>query len=92
MRKEGRIVYTDYPADYRHYNRTLITTLVNRSRREFFDAFRRFATQTYSLPKALRRAWRTFRHSRDFKTALLVYGMNRSLYHRFSKGLEAPAD
>jgi len=90
MRKEGRLVYTDYPADYRHYNRTLITTLANCSRREFFDAFQRFAVRTYSLPKSLKRAWRTFRHSRDVRTALLVYGMNRSLCHRFSKGLEAP--
>ncbi len=84
LRREGRLLYTDFPADYARYD---LRTAVFRPRRmtpEQLEEGLVWASQAISrLPVLLQRAGRTWRDTGDPVSALLALQWNRTgLYRR----------
>lgn len=90
LTQQNRLLYTNYPEDWAKFNTTLVVALRDQSHEVFFEKFRRFTRSSYTMSKILKRAFRTFCHSRSLQKSLLVFGANLSLSRRFRKGITAP--
>jgi radical SAM superfamily enzyme YgiQ (UPF0313 family) len=84
LAREGRLLYTDFPADYARYD---IQTAVFRPLKmtpEQLEAGVLWATEAVgSRSAAARRAWSTWRETKNLLSTFIAYGWNRSgLYQR----------
>jgi radical SAM superfamily enzyme YgiQ (UPF0313 family) len=82
--REERLLYTDFPADYAYYD---LQTAVFRPRQmtpgQLEEGVVWASRAIGSRPASARRAWRTWRETRNPLMATVAYRWNRSgLYHR----------
>jgi radical SAM superfamily enzyme YgiQ (UPF0313 family) len=85
--ENGRLPYTDFPADWEKYNTTFVIRPEHGSGNFFFEQFRNFALSNFTGGRALLRALKTFAYSRSPARSALVYNFNKSLARRYRAGL-----
>jgi len=82
--REGRLLYTDFPADYRRYDLQTAVFRPLKMTPEQLEEGVVWATRAVgSGSAAMRRAWHTLRQTKNPLFAAIAYRWNRSgLYHR----------
>ncbi|MDY6906337.1 MAG: radical SAM protein [Thermodesulfobacteriota bacterium] len=87
LKKEGRIIYRDYPKDWERYNFYELTHIpLSMEREEFIRTFRYCVSKTYAYRTIWFKALKTLWHTRNFETAAAAMRLNfsyraLSLYH-----------
>jgi radical SAM superfamily enzyme YgiQ (UPF0313 family) len=84
LAREGRLLYTDFPADYARYDLQTAVFRPQQMSPEQLEAGAVWATQAVgSRRSAARRAWRTWLETKNPLMSTIAYRWNRSgLYHR----------
>lgn len=84
MRRQGRLLYTDFPSDYAMYAQDNVCFRpLDITTHELQETARGVIAGLTDLPTALRRAASTWRHTRDPFTTLVAFNWNR----RTARGL-----
>jgi len=84
MRRQGRLLYTDFPSDYAMYAQDNVCFRpLDVTTHELQETARSVIAGLTELPTALRRAASTWRHTRDPFTTLVAFNWNR----RTARGL-----
>ncbi len=84
LAREGRLLYTDFPADYARYDlQTAVFRPLTMTPEQLEEGVVWATRAVGSRSMATRRAWRTLRQTRNPFFAVVAYRWNRSgLYHR----------
>jgi radical SAM superfamily enzyme YgiQ (UPF0313 family) len=84
LAREDRLMYTDFPADYARYDlRTAVFRPLRMTPEQLEEGLVWATRAVGSRPVAARRAWRTWRATRNPIMTAIAYRWNRSgLYHR----------
>ena len=84
LAREGRLMYTDFPADYARYDqRTAVFRPRNMTPEQLEEGIVWAGRAVGSRSTAARRAWQTLQQTQNILFAAIAYRWNRSgLYHR----------
>jgi len=88
IKRERRLLYGDFPEDWRHFNFANVTFRpAKMTVRELQDGYFRLVEELTQLPVSLKRAYKTFRMSHDMLTTAAFYYWNRG-YWRNNRGFK----
>jgi radical SAM superfamily enzyme YgiQ (UPF0313 family) len=82
LAREGRLLYTDLPADYARYDlRTAVFRPLQMTAEQLEEGVEWVIQAVGSRSVAARRAWNTWRATRDLAMTLIAFRWNRSGLH-----------